>query len=56
MRSSHVPCGVCRRLLVPVGGVIPAHRVPASKIYGRAAVPLTGADSDWCRGGTWVTR
>lgn len=47
----HVRCRKCGRLLVPADGKLPPHRIPPPRIYGRKAVPLTGRDAAWCKGG-----
>lgn len=52
---SHHPCPKCGRLLAPVQGKFPSHRVPpprprsVSHVYG--STPLTGRDALWCPGG-----
>jgi hypothetical protein len=54
--TNHERCSYCGRLLVRRNGKFPPHRVPqpAPPMHQRgvkAAVPLTGRDSPWCRGG-----
>lgn len=49
--TKHARCPRCSRLLAPTfQNLLPRHRVPEKRIYGRASVPLTGADAPWCPG------
>lgn len=53
--TTHRPCRFCRRLLAPVNGHVPRHRVPPVRVSEAKNVPLTGADAPWCNGGGEAT-
>lgn len=44
----HRRCHRCGRLLAPIDGLMPLHRVPAERIYEGGAAPLTGPEAPWC--------
>lgn len=49
--SSHRQCRDCGRLLAPVNGRIPPHKLPPKlQFQSRLAAPLPEADAPWCKG------